>query len=371
MIASRHIARLEGNMGPAMNHHVAHVATQQEQALMSITERLCSAISLIGSFVIVTTFLWSPSFRKPINRLVFYASWGNIMLNIATMISQSGIQAGGVSPLCQFQAFLIHWFLPADALWTLAMALNVYLTFFYRYDSKQLRQLEWKYAVGCYGLPFIPAFIYFFIHTPTRGRVYGPAVIWCSVTMPWDFLRVAVLFGPVWFAIFLTFAIYLRAGLVIYQQRRELRALGSVDSHDSHYPLDNHAGIQVTREIDCSTPQRPSAVSDIDIPVTARSLTSSTFSTIRGGITASTDQNSEEQPQSIQPSSSRCESSLLRPGLSQKQSQKQSQKKSQKSSQSEVVETYPQQRMITKSRLDAWAYTKYAMLFFIALLVTW
>jgi hypothetical protein len=71
------------------------IATQQQQALMSITERLCSAISLISTFVIITTFIWSPFFRKPINRLVFYACWGNIMVNIATMISQSGIQAGG------------------------------------------------------------------------------------------------------------------------------------------------------------------------------------------------------------------------------------------------------------------------------------
>lgn len=57
------------------------------------------------------------------------------------------------------------------------MALNVYLTFFHKYNSKQLCRLEWKYAVGCYDLPFIPSFVYFFIHTPARGRVYGPALV--------------------------------------------------------------------------------------------------------------------------------------------------------------------------------------------------
>lgn len=76
---------------------------------ISITERVCSAISLVGTFVIVTTFIGSRSFRKPINRLVFYASWGNMMANIATLISQSGIHAGVGSPLCQFQAFFIQW----------------------------------------------------------------------------------------------------------------------------------------------------------------------------------------------------------------------------------------------------------------------
>lgn len=83
--------------------------SQTQLFAISITERICSAVSLAGTFVIVTTFIGSRTFRKPINRLVFYASWGNIMANIATLISQSGIHAGFGSSLCQFQAFLIQW----------------------------------------------------------------------------------------------------------------------------------------------------------------------------------------------------------------------------------------------------------------------
>jgi len=62
-------------------------------------------------------------------------------------------------------------------MWTLAMACNVYLTFFHKYDSSQLRRLEWKYLLICYGLPFIPAFAYFFIETKEKGKVYGSAVV--------------------------------------------------------------------------------------------------------------------------------------------------------------------------------------------------
>jgi hypothetical protein len=83
--------------------------SQEQLAAISIAERVCSTVSLVGAFVIVTTFIGSRSFRKPINRLVFYACWGNIMANIATLISQSGIRAGVGSPLCQVQAFLIQW----------------------------------------------------------------------------------------------------------------------------------------------------------------------------------------------------------------------------------------------------------------------
>jgi hypothetical protein len=91
-----------------IDHGTMPLSKHQLLALTA-TERACSTVSLVGTFVIVATFIWSPSFRKPINRLVFYASWGNIMANIATIISSNGIHSGTESSLCQFQGFLIQW----------------------------------------------------------------------------------------------------------------------------------------------------------------------------------------------------------------------------------------------------------------------
>ena len=84
---------------------------------ISTTERVASVLSLIGAFVIIITFLSDTGFRKPINRLVFYAAWGNIFTNVATIISVNGI---GVQGLCQFQAFLIQWYaeVTSDNLYT-------------------------------------------------------------------------------------------------------------------------------------------------------------------------------------------------------------------------------------------------------------
>jgi hypothetical protein len=87
----------------------SQMSQSREVLAITVTERVCSTISLIGTFVIVATFIYSPSFRKPINRLVFYASWGNIMANIATIISADGIHLGVDSSLCQIQGFLIQW----------------------------------------------------------------------------------------------------------------------------------------------------------------------------------------------------------------------------------------------------------------------
>ena len=89
-------------------------------------------------------------------------------------------------------------FLPADALWNLALATNVYLTLFRKYNAAQLKSMEWIYMLVCYGGTFVPAFVYCFIETADRGKIYGPATLWCWISIKWDFLRVALCYGPAW-----------------------------------------------------------------------------------------------------------------------------------------------------------------------------
>ncbi|PLB43124.1 hypothetical protein P170DRAFT_72529 [Aspergillus steynii IBT 23096] len=307
---------------------------------ISVTERVCSAVSLAASSVIIVSFFCSTSFRKPINRLVFYASWGNIMASSATVISQSGIHAGPDSPLCQFQAFFIQWFMPADALWTLAMACNVYLTFFCKYDSDRLRRLEWKYFAFCYGTPFIPAFVYFFIKTGARGKIYGTAILWCWVAPSWDFLRIAVFYGPVWFVIFLTFAIYARTGSVIYKRRRQLRHIGMLDSN-----------------ADCENTSKPAFSKTTEIRITREATTPNKI--FQSVAESSNPISSHLPPSYCSPYSVTIEGGhgsgiplkLLGP---------------------EQSDSHLHRRaMMAEANSAAWAYTKYAMLFFIALIFTW
>ncbi|OQD98813.1 hypothetical protein PENSOL_c008G10624 [Penicillium solitum] len=228
------------------------------------------------------------------------------------------------------------------------MACNVYLTFFHKYDSEQLRRLEWKYVLCCYGIPFVPAFAYFFIQTQARGRIYGSAILWCWISVRWSFLRIAIFYGPVWLIISATFAIYLRAGSVIYQKRRQLRNLGGIDSDlVPESPFAMLTGIQVTREIACSTPERQSLSESA-----ARGLPCSAFRaysvTIEGG----------GAPNTMQGPSSKVGPSPLH------------QENSSKSVRPDAADS---QRRSTSTEASSatWAYTKCAMLFFIALLVTW
>ena len=57
------------------------------------------------------------------------------------------------------------------------MAINVYLTLFKKYNAQQLKALEWKYHLMAYGAPFIIAFVFIFVETDERGKIYGPAVV--------------------------------------------------------------------------------------------------------------------------------------------------------------------------------------------------
>jgi hypothetical protein len=84
--------------------------TQSQLESVVVAERASSILSLLGTFSIILLFLTLSHFRKPINRLVFYASFGNVLVNIGTLISRKGIEAGHDSPLCQFQAFMIQMY---------------------------------------------------------------------------------------------------------------------------------------------------------------------------------------------------------------------------------------------------------------------
>ncbi|KAI9154896.1 Cyclic AMP receptor-like protein A [Paramyrothecium foliicola] len=207
---------------------VPRALTESQLDALMIIERVCSVLSLIGSTFVIGTFLLSKTFHKPINRLVFYASFGNMMSNVGTLMSRTYTDDSN-SAGCQAQAFLIQWFMPADALWTLAMAINVYLTFYFKFDARRLRQMEIPYLFVCYGIPFIPALTYLFLKNGNGVRAYGNASLWCWIGREWSIWRIITFYAPVWLIVAMTFFIYLRAGHTIYRKRKELGDFRSSD----------------------------------------------------------------------------------------------------------------------------------------------
>jgi hypothetical protein len=82
--------------------------TARDLHALSIVERVGSVFSILGCIFIVATFCSSKAFHKPINRLVFYASVGNGIVNTATVMATSYVNAPN-SAGCQTQGFLIQW----------------------------------------------------------------------------------------------------------------------------------------------------------------------------------------------------------------------------------------------------------------------
>jgi hypothetical protein len=82
--------------------------TEEQLRAVSLAERVGGTASLLGCLLIFITYWVSAAFRRPINRLIFYASFGNIFSAVASLMSMDGITAGPNSALCQTQAFFIQ-----------------------------------------------------------------------------------------------------------------------------------------------------------------------------------------------------------------------------------------------------------------------
>lgn len=169
----------------------------------------------------------------------------------------------------------------------------------------------------CYSLPFIPALTLLFIQSPSRGRVYGSADLECWISQSWDTMRIAVLYRPAWLMIAGTFAIYIRVGLYIYMQVKELRALGVTGDWSE----------EVNRIVDTSTTER----------YMTRLVPSYTRCCHRQA-----DESGSLRQQTVPDRSSNSHSASV-----------------------ELLRVHP------GSNMAAWAYARYSFLFFIALLVTW
>lgn len=324
---------------------VSNLTPNQLRSLETV-ERVASCFSLVGTVFIFVTFVSSSTFRKPINRLIFAASWGNTVCNIATLLSQSGIRAGQGSHLCQFQGFLIQMFIPADAFWNLAMAINVYMTLFRNYKAEQLKALEWKYHIFCYGVPFVIALACIFIDNSSRGRVYGPAVLWCWISTEWAFLRVALLYGPAWICILAAFTIYVIAGREIFKKRQQLRSFNNLDD-DHNFSAYKTTDVQVTSELaSIARENAPYFNSPQDEGISHSEISAKSYEPYTVNIAASIPMSPRHpmNPRSDRPSALHSAS---------------------------VNSVHVRNRIAIEANTAAWGYTKVALLFFISLLVTW
>lgn len=65
----------------------------------------------------------------------------------------------------------------SDPWWSFAMAVNVYMVFFFSADPKSFLQYWWAYCLVCYGVPFIPSLWLLIVRGGDGQNVYGNATV--------------------------------------------------------------------------------------------------------------------------------------------------------------------------------------------------
>ncbi|RYP69544.1 hypothetical protein DL771_006059 [Monosporascus sp. 5C6A] len=262
----------------------------------------------------------SYAFRKPINRLVFYASFGNLMSVVGTLMTNkytNNVDSFG----CQLQAFLIQMFMPADAFWTLSMAVNVYMTFYFKYDAEKLRRLEVWYFILCYGVPFIPALTFIFIATESKGRMIS---------------------------ILITFFIYIRAGGDIYKKRRQMRYFSSSHDRSETLTMDDPYSTKTT-EVTVTSETVGEDPRGMGLASLEQGVSTTASAEKRNPVCSVTISADARAPQGLANASKSGGSVLPPPARGSRM----------------------KRRANYQANSAAWSYTKCAILFFTALLVTW
>ncbi|RYO93056.1 hypothetical protein DL766_003244 [Monosporascus sp. MC13-8B] len=145
--------------------------------------------------------------------------------SIACLMGYSGVQLGPDSNLCQAQAFMFELFMQSDPWWSFAMAINVYMVFFFSANPKRFLDYWWAYWIVCYGVPLIPAIWLLLLRDGENRRVYGNATIWCWIDGNWRSLRIFTYYLPIWVCIVLSLCIYVAVGCYVFKQRNQLRNL--------------------------------------------------------------------------------------------------------------------------------------------------
>ncbi|KAK3488523.1 hypothetical protein B0T13DRAFT_406451 [Neurospora crassa] len=233
--------------------------TQTQRNIIEHVERIGASLSLLGVFLIFIAYGLFKRVRTVPNTFILFASIANVGASTACFIGYAGIVAGENSALCHTQAFLLEMFMQSDPWWSLAMAINVFLVFFFALNPNAFRDYLWLYCLVCYGLPSVPAIV-LLAHSPATTRYYGNATLWCWIADTWNPLRIYTYYLPIWTCIFLSGLVYLAVGYQVFHQRNQLRNLtfsnqGKNYSGSEHIELgEKHSyGISAGRDSPCPT----------------------------------------------------------------------------------------------------------------------
>lgn len=163
--------------------------------------------------------------------------------------------------------------------------------------------------------------------------------MWCWISPPWDYLRLALCYAPAWIAILAAFTIYAVAGRELFQKRQQLRAFNTPSNLN---PFDSFkmTDVQVVSELATSND-----------PVAHQAYIPPDGNKSRSQRSTASGTNYEQYTVNIMSSPMTPRPSAPHTSIVSMQGRK--------------------NRAAMEANSAAWGYTKVALLFFVSLLVTW
>lgn len=165
--------------------------TEREERIVYEARFYCCLVSIVGAlFVIVVYFSMSHLRRLFAFRLIMYLSSSDLLFSAAMLLGPLKEE----SQLCPVQAVVITLFGLSTVLWTVCIALTMYLVVMSR--SRNVEEHELKMVLVCYGLPVVVAGLPFLTHS------YGASIEWCWFNSEFDgeIWQIVAFYGPLWAA---------------------------------------------------------------------------------------------------------------------------------------------------------------------------
>ncbi|ODA77986.1 hypothetical protein RJ55_06589 [Drechmeria coniospora] len=212
---------------------IAERLTQRQIDVLVTLERIGGSVSLIAVLLIFVAYAFIRRVRNVQNTFIVFASVSNIGASVASIIALDGLQAGKETALCQAQSFMFQMFMQSDPWWSLAMAINVFLVFYYRASPDSFRRWWWVYCLICYGGPFVIALSLLLVKNSKRGPVYGEATIWCWIDPKWDGIRIYTYYMLIWICIIGSILCYFLVGYHVFRSRNQLRSFPASKSREA------------------------------------------------------------------------------------------------------------------------------------------
>jgi hypothetical protein len=196
--------------------------TASQLYAIQLTTKFTASASMVGSLLIILSYIFFPIFRSVNNRLVLYLSISDFFASFGLFLGRWTLQ-NGVGGFCYFQAVLLQQFVLSSTLWTVCIAINLFCLIYLRKSERQVARHEPFYHIAVWGLPIPMWIICLSISEPNLGTPFGDASLWCWITVKWSVLQIVFFYAPLWASFLFNLIIYTLTGYKIIKAFRRLK----------------------------------------------------------------------------------------------------------------------------------------------------